>query len=478
MTTRRPPANTRNKAPVEAPPVDPSVDLRAMQVVSERLAKAKNLRNIYQLERDQLQRMYDVSRAELEKHRTDLLNAEAELEEMEASHQVELKVYRQKIRHLRFEHSLLLDEIKSKADEEIVESTEAHQANLEELRREKQELRTAWDSSAEQFELDFKHLRDEHAHTIKYTKKDSHELQLQRTRQKYEEKIAVLKEELELRRRVEIHEIEEKKNEHINALIRKHDEAFAMMKTYYNKITSNNLNLIRTLKEELASMKQNDAKNERLMFDISQFNDRMQPHLIKEQKKVEELQAQVQAYEKDKLSLHNVRARLRAVKRDLEMLEQDHRELKRKYTACEEDRNGLVARYEGALRELADVAQDRSTALEQKLIDTQGRVEERDAQLNQFLQAINLEPSALEGISSQADAILTSKNRAVLDLAYQLRQIEATSARVNSEYARRCRAAGVPPLDLHQHHHSAQNHSSLRGRAATGSPASADGSNE
>ena len=216
-------------------------------------------------------------------------------------------------------------------------------------------------------------------------------------------------------------------------------------------------------------MKQNDAKNERLMFDISQFNDRMQPHLIKEQKKVEELQAQVQAYEKDKLSLHNVRARLRAVKRDLECLEQDHRDLKRKYAACEDDRNGLVARYEGALRELADVAQDRNTTLEQQLIDTQGRIEERDAQLHHFLQAINLEPTALEGISAQADAILTSKNRAVLDLAYQLRQIEATSARVNSEYTRRCRAAGVPPLELNGQI------SPFRARGGLGSNASDNG---
>ena len=42
---------------------------------------------------------------------------------------------------LRFEHALLLDEIKAKSDAEIADATLEHQRNLAELRREKQELR-------------------------------------------------------------------------------------------------------------------------------------------------------------------------------------------------------------------------------------------------------------------------------------------------------------------------------------------------
>lgn len=58
----------------------------------------------------------------------------------------------------------------------------------------------------------------------------------------------------------EIHEIEERKNSHINELMKKHERAFAEIKNYYNDITHNNLDLIKTLKEDVAEMKKREAQ--------------------------------------------------------------------------------------------------------------------------------------------------------------------------------------------------------------------------
>ena len=65
---------------------------------------------------------------------------------------------------------------------------------------------------------------------------------------KYEKKMRTLREELELRRKTEIHEIEERKNSQINTLMRNHEKAFSDIKNYYNDITLNNLALINSLK--------------------------------------------------------------------------------------------------------------------------------------------------------------------------------------------------------------------------------------
>lgn len=58
----------------------------------------------------------------------------------------------------------------------------------------------------------------------------------------------VLRDELDLRRKTEIHEVEERKNGQINTLMRRHEEAFTDIKNYYNDITLNNLALINSLK--------------------------------------------------------------------------------------------------------------------------------------------------------------------------------------------------------------------------------------
>lgn len=65
------------------------------------------------------------------------------------------------------------------------------------------------------------------------------------TEKKFEERLFRLKEELDLKLKVEVHEVEERKNLHINELIRNHEGNFKELKDYYNDITSQNLKLIR-----------------------------------------------------------------------------------------------------------------------------------------------------------------------------------------------------------------------------------------
>ena len=61
----------------------------------------------------------------------------------------------------------------------------------------------------------------------------------------------------------------------------KHEAAFAEIKDYYNDITSKNLDLIKSLKEEVANMKKNEQYNEKLMFEIAQENKRLNEPLQK-----------------------------------------------------------------------------------------------------------------------------------------------------------------------------------------------------
>jgi len=72
--------------------------------------------------------------------------------------------------------------------------------------------------------------------------------------QKYERKMRALRDELDLRRKTELHEVEERKNAQINTLMRNHEKAFSDIKNYYNDITLNNLALINTLKVAVCTL--------------------------------------------------------------------------------------------------------------------------------------------------------------------------------------------------------------------------------
>lgn len=69
--------------------------------------------------------------------------------------------------------------------------------------------------------------------------------------QKYEQKLTSQYESLILKHRLEITEVEERKNAQIADLIKNHENAFTEMKNYYNDITLNNLSLIKSMKVNL-----------------------------------------------------------------------------------------------------------------------------------------------------------------------------------------------------------------------------------
>lgn len=162
---------------------------------------------------------------------------------------------------------------------------------------------------------------------------------------------AQLEDDLELRRKVDMHEMEERKNLHINDLMRNHDKAFRQMKTYYNDITNDNLRLIKSLKvragktpipcvtdpiysalsihqaslaqvtdmiclnlclralvqDDVSAMKKKAVENQKLMYDISQENKNLSLPLAAAVAEVAKLQGELRDREKDRLSLRNAK---------------------------------------------------------------------------------------------------------------------------------------------------------------------------
>ena len=91
----------------------------------------------------------------------------------------------------------------------------------------------------------------------------------------FEVKLRDCLQEAELRRKAEIQEIEANKNAHIQDLVRKHQRNFEKMKKYYLDITTSNLDLIKSLKDEVEEMRKKQIANEQLMYDVAQENKRL-----------------------------------------------------------------------------------------------------------------------------------------------------------------------------------------------------------
>lgn len=103
-----------------------------------------------------------------------------------------------------------------------------------------------------------------------------------------------------------------------------HEKAFGEIKNYYNDITHNNLDLIKSLKEEVADMKKKEAQDEKLMFEIAQENKRMSEPLKEALKDVERLRGNLVKYKLNKDELKKAKANLLKLEEEFKSISWEH----------------------------------------------------------------------------------------------------------------------------------------------------------
>ncbi|GFV68039.1 dynein regulatory complex subunit 4 [Trichonephila clavipes] len=215
--------------------------------LQQEVEREREERNFYQLERDKIQLFWEVTKHQLEEKDAILQLKNSEIDEAALSHLAEIKLYKQKMKHVMFECQQHIDEkMKEKMDEKLI-LEEQHQEQVNLLESEMNKLKD------EIFQL-----KIDHENAI-INQRLQHGEELCSLHKKYQEEIDVLKskeiteignirQELDLQRKKSILEIENKKDAHIEHLIQTHEELFQKMKNYYNDIIKNDILLVKSLK--------------------------------------------------------------------------------------------------------------------------------------------------------------------------------------------------------------------------------------
>ncbi|MEW5305571.1 MAG: hypothetical protein WDW36_008103 [Sanguina aurantia] len=409
--------------------------------------KEEEYRNYMQLERDKINAFWEILKRDLDDRKAELRNKDREMEEMEERHQVEIKVYKQKVKHLLYEHQNNITTLKADGELAIKLQQDEFRRHEGDLGKDKRNLRLELKEQELAHQDVIRQLKLEHAKEITKLRQEF-ELQAKELQQKYEKKMKMLRDDLELRRKQEIHEIEERKNTHINELMKKHERAFAEIKNYYNDITHNNLDLIKTLKEDVAEMKKREAQNEKLMYEIAQENKRLSEPLTRALKEVEALRAQLASYEKDKLSLAQTKARLLNSEKQIRNLEWENEVLQQRFSKVQSERDELYDKFEASIYDVQQKTGLKSLLLEKRLEAVAEALEMKEAQLAEVLTAANLDPSTLSVINSRLEEVLDNKNQVIKALQYDVAKVSKAHNDLIRVYEAKLSEFGIPVEEL------------------------------
>lgn len=327
----------------------------------------------------------------------------------------DIKNVLKQMKHLQYEQQTRIGELRAEFMTKLKAAQEDHGAQEQYLLREKRELRRVLLEKEENVQI-VQQLKLQSSAALT-DERNKFERELSEIQEHQEIKFRRYVEESGLRHRMEIEEIEERKNNQIAKLIEGHDRSYNEIKSYYADITTNNLALISSLKEQMEEFKGRAEKNEKIIADVNAENKRLVAPLQDARAEVVELRKRLENVERDRAALHRCKKRSEALEKLLHNQKWETEELKLLLDNTADERDSLKVRFEEAILELQQKTGLKNVLLERKIAMLQQETEKREAVLGEVLTVAGLEPQAL---SIRVEKLLQVKNDKIQELKTEL----------------------------------------------------------
>lgn len=416
-----------------SPVAAPQVDGKDIWLATDALQKTNAMRNYFQLERDRIIAFWNISKRELEDIKESIREKEQEKAEQAERHEVEKQIFKQKIRHLLYENQVQLSTMKEEAQRALTSREEEYRT------KESNAARNLRDTKLADRELEVRHLEQQRALLTQQDKEiaeqqSNFEREIKEMHLRYEDLLKSVREEMDEARKEELGRIEERKEKHIAELRETHERTFNEIKDYFSEITSNNLETIRTLKDEVYARKRTETHNERAMYEVAQRNKRLTEPLAKLENQKKVLGLELENYLADKEALAEVKRSVKDTQQEIQTVSWEHEVLSQRYAKLVEDRDIILKKYNAMLQDIQRKSAFRRVLIQKKLELVQTQLEGRDAKLTELLKRANVNPDDLKELEQKVHDLISEKDKTIEDLKQLLFRLTTQSEHVVATY--------------------------------------------
>lgn len=113
-------------------------------------------------------------------------------------------------------------------------------------------------------------------------------------------------------READVRRVERRKTKHIEQLLAAHERAFQDIKRFYSNITHSNLDMIKSLKEEVNELGRREQADEKRIVAIAQENKRLSGPLASALEEARKLRHDKEVYETELVALRDTKVRNRS----------------------------------------------------------------------------------------------------------------------------------------------------------------------
>jgi hypothetical protein len=427
------------------------IEWKNLKTTADRLHKTTKKEehdfNEFQQQREKLNYFWIVEKKKLEDKRGELRNKERELQDLEEKHQVEIKIYKQRLKHLLHEHQNEITKKKTETEMALKLAQEDDREAEHDVKEDKRTLNIALREIELSHEEYVRSLKREQDQKITYLRHDF-ERRANEITKNFDARMKKTRDGLDRRRKEEIKAIEDRKHIMIEQLLSDHAKAFADIKNYYNDITHNNLDLIKSLKEEVKDLEAEERKDQLGLQAKMQENKKLAAPLKRMQDDLIRLRSELEDYKKEKGDMRRIKSSLVVVEGDQSSVAWEYETLLQRFGELKKDRDELRENLAASVFDVKQKSSFRGLLLEKKLLAIQRSQEEREAQLNEVLSRANLDPAVLGQVRGQVDDVLHRKNSEARRLNAEVARLQALNEQLQLSIKTKMTEFGLTTADL------------------------------
>uniref|UniRef100_A0A1A8NBM4 Dynein regulatory complex subunit 4 n=1 Tax=Nothobranchius pienaari TaxID=704102 RepID=A0A1A8NBM4_9TELE len=356
----------------------------------EELDREREEKSFFQLERDKIQDFWEISKRKLQEAKAELRNRDRERDEAEERHQVEITVYKQKLKHVLSEQQNTISEMKmDTACSALLVLNQNTDSELK-LHRGLQNLQMDFQEKLTQEGISIMELRQKHqVELMELNNKYRH--RLKEVEQKFQQRMDFLVTMEDKKRESAIRELENHLENCMASVIQDQDRVLRQAEEFYSQV----------IKKQLSD--QEDPKAERLRSEKIQKNRKLERAQQKEkvlkkslkeaEERVLELQEQLQQHVRFQEAMKENQGQQKVVEKELKDLMVEYELLLQAFQKVEQERDELLQRQMESILDVQQRSSLKKILLEKKLSALTETLEEKEAQLCTTLSVSSIDPT-------------------------------------------------------------------------------------
>ncbi|XP_032419080.1 dynein regulatory complex subunit 4 isoform X1 [Xiphophorus hellerii] len=387
----------------------------------EELDREREERSYFQLERDKIRGLWEISRRRLEEAEAELRDSVRQRDEAAERHRVEITVYKQKLKHVLSEQHDAVCEMKTDAISSSSLIRDRNAGSELDLQRQLRDLQAAGEQKMIQEHGAAKELQLKHQAELMRLGNE-YERQIHELEMSFHQRAHSLMQAEVRKRSAAVSEVEQRMKSHMESLMEEHDRVLRKGEEYFSRIQRNQQEELDRWKGELKKLQNQKLRWEKKISAAQQENQRLKTTLQEVQQKLPELHRRLQEHQHSKQRMEEYRAQQKLVDQELRDLTVEHELLLQAFHKVQQERDELLRRQTQSILDVQQRSGLKKILLQRKMEALSQTLEKKEAQLSAALSVCSVEPTARSNAAHKLQEILESKRTAMEALQLDLDQ--------------------------------------------------------